>query len=650
MSADNHPLWTPSQERVAATQWSAFEKYVQEKYSVSDLHHWSVTESEKFWQVVCDYFEVIADFGTHTFSSTGDISDSTWFSGTNINYAENLMMNSADNAVITIDESGKTVTWTKAQLFDLVSKVSLQLKDWGIGPGQSVVAWSTNGIETLAIMLATNSLGAIFSSTSLDFGHTATVDRFSQLNPKVILTCDGYQYNGKILDRTDEISQAISQLPSLEHVIVVDQIGKSKSIANHPGFIDWNDITTRQPGQIEFYRQDFNAPAFVLFTSGTTGLPKGIIHRNGGFVLKHTVEQRLHCDIKPGDTVLYFTTTGWMMWNWLVSCMMQGATIVLFDGNPMYPSSSRLFEICQDLKVTLLGVSAKFIDAVKHSNYSPIKECDLSQLRTIASTGSPLVAAGYEWIYQNVRQDLHLASISGGTDLCGCFVGGIPTKPVWPGEIQGSILGQDIDVLDSGGMSLRESPGHTGELVNRNSFPTVPLGFIGDDGTKFQQAYFSENPGVWTHGDFISFTENGGVVIHGRSDATLNPGGIRIGTAEIYKVVESIDPVLESIAVGQKWLDDVRVLLFVVLKDHHVLNDEIIKQIKLRIRTELSPRHVPDQIFQVEHIPRTRSGKIAEISVRQVIDGSDVKNLASLANPECLEDFANIARILGNGG
>ena len=510
----------------------------------------------------------------------------------------------------------------------------------GVQPGDRVAAFMPHVEETIITFLAANAVGATFTSTSSDFGTAGVVDRFGQTSPTVLVAADGYRYGGKEFDCLGRIADVAAQLPSLRRTVVVGVLASSPEVTAIPNAMVWTDYLGAHRGApLEFRRMPGDHPVYILYSSGTTGKPKCITHRSLGVLLMHLKEHQLHCDIGPGDRVLYFTTCGWMMWNWLVSALGSGATIVLFDGSPFHPAPTVLFDIARDERLTLLGVSAKFIDSADKAGVRPIDTHDLSSLRTVCSTGSPLSDDGFRWIYGALKHDLHLASISGGTDLCGCFVGGDPTRPVYAGEIQGPALGMAVEVYDSEGKTIAE-PGVKGELVCTRPFPSVPVGFWGDvDGSKFQAAYFDRFPGVWAHGDFASWTEHGGMVIHGRSDATLNAGGVRIGTAEIYAQVEQVPGVIEGVAIGQEWEGDTRIVLFVKLADGVALDDGLQAEIRRRLRVNASPRHVPARIVQVDDVPRTRSNKISELAVADVVNGREVRNTEALANPESLAQF-----------
>jgi acetoacetyl-CoA synthetase len=533
-----------------------------------------------------------------------------------------------------------------------------------VGIGDRVAAWLPNVTETMVLALATSAVGATFTSTSPDFGVDGVVDRFGQVEPVVLVATDRYRYGGKEFVLTDRISEVTRRLSSLRRVVIVpgsaeptdadetertvtERIGAERIGAERigAGTIEWSDwLTPHRGAEPRYERLPFDHPLFVLYSSGTTGAPKCIVHRAGGVLLMHLKEHQYHTDLRAGDRLMYFTTCGWMMWNWLLSALATGTTVVCFDGSPFHPGPTVLYDVAERYRLTTLGVSAKYIDACrKTAGLSPVDTHDLSALRTVCSTGSPLHADGFEWVHRNVKRDVHLASISGGTDLCGCFVGGDPTAPVWTGEIQGPALGMDIDVFDEQGRSC--PPGVDGELVCRPDFPSVPLGFWGDhDGSRFHTAYFERFDGWWTQGDFASWTahdgtERRGVVIHGRSDATLNAGGVRIGTAEIYRVVERLDEVAECVAVAQRWDDDTRIVLFVRTADGIELDDELRSTIRSTIRSACSPRHVPAVIAAVTDIPRTRSNKISELAVTDVVNGREVRNTEALANPDSLPQF-----------
>jgi len=642
----------PDGERVRASNLDHLRRTVNERLGLDladsvALHAWSVADPGAFWQEVWDWGGVLGERGEVALVPAPDgehpVTGARWFPEARLSFAENLLdgrgADGSGPAVVFEREDGRSSTLTWAELRADVAAAAAALDAAGVGPGDRVAAWMPNVPETVVVMAATLSLGAVFSSTSPDFGVNGVLDRFAQIEPTVLVAADGYVYGGKHHDCLGRLAEVVEGLPSVRATVVVPFLDDDPQLP--AGTTRYQDFVGAHHGAaLPTERFGFDQAGFILYSSGTTGKPKCIVHRAGGLVLKHLTEHRLHCDVAPGDREFYFTTCGWMMWNWLVSGLAAGATIVLFDGNPFHPGPAALFDLAERQRLSLMGVSAKFIDSCRKTGLRPADTHDLSSLRTIASTGSPLGVEGFEWVYDAVAPDVHLASISGGTDLCGCFVAGDPTRPVWAGEIQGPGLGMDVDVFDESGRP--SGVGVRGELVCRTPFPTVPLGFVGDDdGAKFTAAYFSRFPDVWAHGDFASWTEHGGMVIHGRSDATLNAGGVRIGTAELYRVVENFAAVAEAIAVGQVWDDDTRIVLFVRLADGHELDDDLVASLRARVRSDCSPRHVPARIVAVTDIPRTRSGKLVELAVTDVVNHRQVRNLEAIANPEALDLFAD---------
>ena len=589
-------------------------------------------------------------------SGDGSVRQGRFFPQSSLSYAENALAHrdgAGDEALVAITEHGDRRAYTWQQLREQVAALAAALTADGVQPGDRVAAYMPHVAETIITFLAANAIGATFTSTSSDFGIDGVVDRFGQTQPTVLVAADGYRYGGKEFSCLDRIAAITAQLPSLQRTVVVSVLADgadgpaAPDVAVAPaldaiaGGVHWADYLAPHLGaSLHFQRLPGDHPVYILYSSGTTGKPKCITHRALGVLLMHLKEHQLHCDIRAGDRVLYFTTCGWMMWNWLVSVLASGATAVLFDGSPAHPSPAVLFDIAERERLTLLGVSAKYIDSVHKAGVRPIDSHDLSALRTVCGTGSPLSEESFRWVYEAMKPDVHLASISGGTDLCGCFVGGDPTRPVYAGEIQGPALGMAVEVYSVDGAAVVE-PGVKGELVCTAPFPSVPLGFWGDDsaGSKFHAAYFDRFPGVWAHGDFASWTPRGGMIIHGRSDATLNAGGVRIGTAEIYAQVEHIPGVVEAVAVGQEWDDDTRIVLFVRLVEGVRLTDALQAQIRSRLRAHASPRHVPARIAQVTDVPRTRSNKISELAVADVVNGREVRNTEALANPECLQQY-----------
>jgi acetoacetyl-CoA synthetase len=642
------PLWAPSPDRIARSAIDRFRRAVlPASNGTTDLWHWSVEDPGGFWGAVWDWCGVIGDAGPTGYVASDRFWEARFLPDAELNVAETLLADrpgAGSDAIVAWREDGRQRTLSWPELRSQVAAAAEAFRQAGVVPGDRVAAWMPHVPETVVAFLAAASIGAVFTSTSADFGVDGVVDRFGQIGPKVLVAADGYQYGGRRFDCVERLGELRSRLPTVTTTLVVGYLDPELAAgdAGHPGAVErWDEAVGRHAGaELAFTRLPGDHPLYVLYSSGTTGRPKCIVHRAAGVLLKHLSEQRFHCDIRAGDRVFYFTTCGWMMWNWLVSALGAGATIVLYDGDPSHPSVPALFSVADRCDVTLLGVSAKYLDGVMKAGARPIDEHRLASLRTICSTGSPLSPEAFAWVYEAVSADVHLASISGGTDLCGCLVLGDPTRPVYAGEIQGPALGVAIDVFDQDGQPAQA--GNKGELVCTHPFPSMPLRFWGDDdGSRYRRAYFERFPGVWAHGDYASWTERGGMVIHGRSDATLNASGVRIGTAEIYRVVEQLDEVAEAIAVGQEWDGDTRIVLFVRLVESATLSDELVARIKADLRAKCSPRHVPRVVAEVPDIPRTRSGKIVELAVTEVVHGRPVDNLEALANPEALDHFAD---------
>ena len=643
-----NPLWQPSIERIASANVTRFMQLLGERVGVDfdgydALHRFSTAEPGIFWSALWDFCGIIGDKGEHLALGLDKMPGARFFPEAKLNFAENLLRRTDGDAIVFWGEDKDVRRLSCLELNRAVSRLQQALASFGIKTGDRVAAMVPNMPETVIGMLATASLGAIWSSCSPDFGERGVLDRFGQIEPKVLIACDGYWYNGKRIPAGDKLAAIIDELPTVEHVLLIDYLGEAEALVSRlPRARTLETILAEfAPRELRFERLPFDHPLYILYSSGTTGVPKCIVHGAGGTLLQHLKEHRLQSDVRPGDRVFYFTTCGWMMWNWLVSALASEATLLLYDGSPFWPSGRILFDYAEAEGMTLFGTSAKFIDAVRKAELRPRDTHDLSTVRLITSTGSPLAPESFDFVYEAVKPDVHLASISGGTDIVSCFVLGIPIKPVWRGEIQGPGLGMAVDVWDEQGRSL--PPGQKGELVCTRPFPSMPIMFWNDpDGRKYRAAYFERFPGVWHHGDFAEWTEHGGIVIHGRSDATLNPGGVRIGTAEIYAQVEQMPEIAEALAIGQAWDNDVRVVLFVRLAEGQALDEELRARIKRKIREGASPRHVPAKIVAVADIPRTKSGKIVELAVRDIVHGRDVKNREALANPEALELYRDI--------
>lgn len=646
---DTNPLWTPSAERIAHSPMTHFIDWCANRYGIhfadyDAFHRWSVEASEDFWSAVWTYCGVIGEAGERVLIDRDDMLHARFFPDAELNFAENLLSRSGpDDALIFRGEDKVEARWSWDRLREEVSRLQQAFAERGVEAGDRIAAMMPNMPQTVALMLAATSLGAVWSSCSPDFGEQGVLDRFGQIGPKLFIACDGYWYNGK-RQEVAEKAKAVAEKLAVALLLVPYAGTTQTDQENEAGILHYNDVIQPfQPKPLTYVRQPFSHPLYILFSSGTTGVPKCIVHSAGGTLLQHLKEHRFHCELIEGERFFYFTTCGWMMWNWLVTGLASGATLCLYDGSPFAPDGTVLFDYAEQEGFAVLGTSAKYIDAVRKAGLEPGKTHDLSALRLVTSTGSPLSPEGFSFIYDGIKSDVQLASISGGTDIVSCFVLGNPVKPVWKGEIQGPGLGLSVDVWNDEGKPVR---GEKGELVCTAPFPCQPIMFWNDpDGEKYRAAYFGRFDNVWCHGDFAEWTPHGGLIIHGRSDATLNPGGVRIGTAEIYNQVETIDEVLEALCIGQDWDGDVRVVLFVRLKDGASLDDTLISRIKNRIRTGASPRHVPAKIIAVADIPRTKSGKIVELAVRDVVHGRSVKNKEALANPEALALFEGIAAL-----
>ena len=645
---DSQPLWQPTPEQIAATRMAALMGETGHG-SYAELWQWSVDQPEAFWSKVWNFCGAVGEKGSEILVDRDKMPGARWFPQARLNFAENLLQKRDDSdALVFWGEDKVKRRLSRAALYNEVARFQQFLISAGVGEGDRVAGFLPNLPETLVAMLAATSLGAIWSSASPDFGVQGVLDRFGQIEPKVLICVDGYWYNGKQVDCLEKNAEVVARMPSLVKTVVVPYLAAQPAIGGMANALCWSDLPAVDAGKsVIFDRVAFNHPLFIMFSSGTTGVPKCIVHCHGGVLLQHLKEHQLHSDVRPGDRLFYFTTCGWMMWNWLISGLACGATLLLYDGSPFAAKGKVLFDYAEAEQMTHFGTSAKFIDAAAKLGLTPGKTHNLAALRAMFSTGSPLSPEGFDWVYREIKADILLASISGGTDIVSCFVLGNPVLPVYRGEIQCRGLGMAVDVYDDAGRPVRSEKG---ELVCAKPFPVMPVGFWNDtDGSKYRAAYFERFDNIWCHGDFSEITAHDGVIIYGRSDATLNPGGVRIGTAEIYRQVEQLPEILESLVIGQDWPpgknDDVRVVLFVKLQDGLQLDAGLVERVKQQIKANTTPRHVPAKVVQVIDIPRTKSGKIVELAVRNVVHDQPVKNVEALANPEALEFFRGRAEL-----
>ncbi len=643
MTSSAVPLWMPSPERIAHTRMTAFMREVERRHHIAipdyaALYGFSIERMEDFWRLMWEFGGIRGNMGARVIAKRDEMPGATFFPDATLNFAENLVRRRDDGpAIIFNGEGRRRVILSWRDLHDGIAAFAAALRREGLQPGDRVAGYLPNMPETVVAALGAAAIGAVWSSCSPDFGVQGVLDRFGQIEPKIFVAADGYYYGGKPHDCLPKIAEIVRRLPSVTRTVLVSYLDRAIG-SDVSDIVTWADfLGASRTTELRFELLPFNHPLYIMYSSGTTGVPKCIVHGAGGTLIQHLKEHQLQTDIRAGDRVFYFTTCGWMMWNWLVSALASEATLVLYDGSPFYPNGNVLFDLADETGMTLFGTSAKFLDSVSKASLAPAETHRLDTVRTITSTGSPLVPERFDFVYEKIKRDVHLASISGGTDIIGLFVGGNPIGPVWRGEIQARTLGMKVEVFDENGRPVRRQQG---ELVCTMPFPSMPVGFWNDpDGRKYRAAYFEKFPGIWCHGDYVELTEHDGVIIYGRSDAVLNPGGVRIGTAEIYRQVEQLDEVVESVVIGQKWAGDERLVLFVRLRDGLTLSADLEKRIRERIRENTSPRHVPARIVQVTDVPRTKSGKIVELAVRDIVHGRQIKNTEALANPEALDQF-----------
>ncbi len=644
------PLWTPSQSRCEATRIHDFMQHLNGAHNLElkdykDLYDWSLQANTDFWDQLWDYAGVVSSHkGSTVLEHPERMPGARWYPDARLNFAENLLRYRDDRpAVIFRGEDDTRMELSHAELFQRVAQLASALRKQGVVAGDRVSGFMPNIPETLIGMLATASIGAIWSSCSPDFGINGVLDRFGQVEPKVLLTTDGYRYNGKVLNSLERVSGIAESIPSIETVVVVPFISTQPDISGIERAVLLADYVDGQASEIDFAQLPFDHPLYIMYSSGTTGVPKCIVHSAGGTLLQHLKEHILHTDVGRDDRLFYYTTCGWMMWNWLVSGLSTGCTLVLFDGSPFAPTPQHLWDIAEQERISIFGTSAKYIAALEKAGVKPRESHNLPALKAVLSTGSPLAHESFDYVYRDIKEDLQLSSISGGTDIVSCFALGCPIRPVYAGELQCRGLGMAVEIFDDSGKPVTCEKG---ELVCTYPFPSMPIGFWNDpDGRKYHDAYFDQFDNIWAHGDYGEITEHDGLIIHGRSDAVLNPGGVRIGTAEIYRQVEKVEEVLESLCIGQPWDSDVRVVLFVRLREGIQLDAPLIERIRSTIKANTTPRHVPAKVIQVSDIPRTISGKIVELAVRKVVIGEEVKNKDALANPEALELFRNLPEL-----